>query len=134
MHGTTATERRWRNLPVVREPDSRRTRWLFLLALGIAFATSPFVFYVLKQIDTVRVRYEIEELRAQHGKLVEAERRLRMERATLEALPRVEERAIRELGLVDASPDQVLVLPSLRQGRGAGGVRAPDAARPAPAR
>lgn len=118
----------WRNITVLREHDHRGTRWLFGVVAGIVVALSPFVFYLLRQIDYVHVRYQIEELRAQNDRLIEAERRLRMEQATLESLPRVEERAERELGLVRPTPERVVVIRSIPPGGQL--VRAPDTLRP----
>jgi len=72
----------WRNVPLVRERDVRRARWLWGLLLGIMAAVAPFTIYLLQQMDHVRVRYKIEELRSQHERLVEMEQRLRIERAS----------------------------------------------------
>jgi cell division protein FtsL len=127
MNGTHAAHG-WRNLAVLREHDHRGTRWLFAVVAGIVVALSPFVFYLLRQIDYVHVRYQIEDLRGQNNKLIEAERRLRMEQATLESLPRVEERAVRDLGLVRPSPERVVVIRGIPPG--AQHVRAPDTNRP----
>ena len=126
MNGTE-TAHGWRNIAVLREHDHRGTRWLFAVVAGIVVALSPFVFYLLRQIDYVHVRYQIEELRTQNDHLIEAERRLRMEQATLESLPRVEERAVSELGLVRPSPERVVVIRSIQPGGKL--VRAPDTLR-----
>ncbi len=126
MHGLEAA-RGWRNLPLVREHDVRKTRRMVAWMGGVLFSLTPFVFYLWQQIDYVHVRYRIEELRAQHARLVEAERRLAMERATLEALPRVEAWA-QEDGLAHPGPDGTVVV---RRIRPTGQVRAPDRPRPA---
>ena len=125
MHGTSAAARQWRNVPLVRDHDARRTRRLAGLLLGMVGAAIPLIFYLLQQIDYVHVRYQIEELRTQHDRLVEAERRLRMERATLQALPSVEARALHDLQLVHALPENVVVQ-ELQPRRGNLSVLAPD--------
>ncbi len=127
MNGNEAAHG-WRNIAVLREHDHRGTRWLFGMVAGIVVALSPFVFYLLRQIDYVQVKYQIEELRTQNDRLVDTERRLRMEQATLESLPRVEERAVRDLGLVRPSPERVVVIRSVPPGGKL--VRAPDTLRP----
>jgi len=104
-----AADRRWRNVPVVRERDPRRAVRAVRLLCWLLVAGAPLALYVAEQTSNVRVRYKIEEVRSQHERLVEAERRLRIERAALEALPHVEARALHELGLVHPSADQVIV-------------------------
>lgn len=119
--------RGWRNLPLVREHDVQRTRRMLAWIGWALFSLTPFVFYLWQQFDYVHVRYRIEELRAQHARLVEAERRLCMERATLEALPRVESWA-QEDGLAHPGADGTVVV---RRIRPTGQVRAPDGPLPA---
>jgi cell division protein FtsL len=99
---------------------------LWGLLLGIVAAVAPFTIYLLQQMDYVRVRYKIEELRSQHERLVEMEQRLRIERASLETPTRVEVRAVRNLGLVQPSPHHVVVVRRTTPGRGNLMARAPD--------
>jgi cell division protein FtsL len=89
-------------------------------------AVAPFTIYLLQQMDYVRVRYKIEELRSQHERLVEMEQRLRIERASLETPTRVEVRAVRNLGLVRPSPHHVVVIRRNTPGHGSLMARAPD--------
>jgi cell division protein FtsL len=123
-------EHHWRNAPVVRERDVALTRRLSVVLLWMAVAVAPFTFYLVQQMEYVRVRYKIEELRAQHDRLVEAEQRLRIERAGLTSPARVERSAIRELNLVNPPPTRVVVIPRGRLGSTAGSdellARAPD--------
>jgi len=121
MQGLHAV-RGWRNLPLVREHDVPKTRRMLAWMGGVLVSLTPFVFYLWQQIDYVHVRYRIEELRAQHARLLEAERRLCMERATLEALPRVEAWAKQE-GLQNSGADAAVVV---RRVPSTGQVRAPD--------
>ena len=115
---TGAAARQWRNVTVVRQRDDRRVRRLWGWLLGLVIALTPGAFYLLQQMEYVQVRYRIEELRAERARLAEEERRLRVERATLEALPRVEHRATDRLGLITPSPDHVVVVrpPAAREG------------------
>jgi cell division protein FtsL len=117
-------ERRWHNVGVVRERDTDRTRRFALLLLAVVVAVSPFTVYLLQQMDYVKVLYKIEELRTQHGRLVEMEQRLRVERASLVTPSRVEERAVEDLGLVHPSPEQVVVVSGPQAGRGGQGLMA----------
>lgn len=124
-----SSRHRWRNVPLTRERDARRSRWLWTLLLGAIAAAVPVAMYLLQQMECVQVRYRIEELRSRKDRLEESERRLRIERATLESLPSVETRAERELGLVRPSPERTLVVRSGSPGRGTAAPRAPDATR-----
>jgi cell division protein FtsL len=120
-----AESRRWRNVTVVREGDPRRLRWVVFLFLGVAAAVAPVAAYLIQQMQYVETRYRVEELRGRLQRLEETERRLRIERATLETLPRVEERANDELGLVHPTPRQVVVVRSSSPGRGSASPRSP---------
>ncbi len=131
MYGTSAMAPGWRNASLRREIDVRLTKRMVAIVAGLVLALTPFLMYTLLQIDYLRVRYRIEELRGRYDRALEAERRLLTERAKLEALPRVETLAQRQLGLVRAGATDVLVLRRIAQDRGAGGVRAPDETRPA---
>jgi len=105
-----APGRRWRNAPVEREPDRARTRGLAVILLWMAAAVAPLTVYLVQQMEYVRVRYEIEELRAHRDRLAEAEQRLRIERARLTSPARVERCAVNDLGLVNPPPSRVVVL------------------------
>jgi cell division protein FtsL len=123
-------EHHWKNAPVVRERDVALTKRLVVVLLWMAVAVAPFTFYLVQQMEYVRVRYKIEELRAQHDRLVEAEQRLRIERAGLTSPSRVERSAIKQLDLVNPPPTRVVVIPRGRLGSAAGSeellARAPD--------
>ena len=121
------SERRWKNVPLTRERDPRRSRWLVALVLGVAALAAPVIAYLLHQMEYVQVRYKIEEMRGKRDQLEETERRLRIERATIQSLPSVEARAGSELGLVRPGPGQVVVAKTASPGRGAAASRAPDA-------
>lgn len=111
MRSTAAqSSRRWRNSPVHREVDNSHARWVWKVALGAAIALMPFAVYLLQTMAYVQTSYAIEELRVRESQLFEAERKLRIERATLESLPAVEERAGRELGLEHAPSSRIVVV------------------------
>ena len=126
MKSAGAAVPRWKESPVVREPDSRQTQRSLALLAAVVISVSPFVFYLVEQIRFLGLRYRIDAVRAQHENLVESERRFSTERAELAALPEIELRAVRELNLVRPTPEEILVLSSPTP-LGGGGVRAPDA-------
>lgn len=106
----TEPARRWRNNAVHRELDNRQARWVWKVVLGVAIALLPFAVYLLQTMSYVQTSYAIEDLRGREARLLEAERRLRIEKAMLESLPAVEERAGHELGLEHAPASRVIVV------------------------
>jgi hypothetical protein len=106
----TEPARRWRNNAVHREVDHRHARWVWKVVLGVAIAVTPFAVYLLQTMTFVQTSYAIEDLRVQESRLFEAERKLRVERAMLESLPAVEDRAASVLGLEHAPASRVIVV------------------------
>jgi len=99
----------WRNRELVRQTDRRSIRNLWILLLGIVAALAPMAIYVIEQIQFVQVRYQIESVRKDHARFQEAAERYRVQRATLECPTRVAARA-RNLGLVEPSPDRIIIV------------------------
>lgn len=98
------------NSKVVRERDPRAGRELWLLLAVVAALVASLVLYAwpsleLRQAAQARARMERERER-----LIEENRKLRLERSSLENLRRVETIATRELGLVTPPPEQVVVV------------------------
>lgn len=104
--------RRWRNTPVIREMDNRRVLWFWRVLAAVVVASLPVGFYLVQHMEYVRIRYATEELRAREARLLEAERRLRIERAVLQSLPEVERKAGKDLGLEPPAPGHVVVTPA----------------------
>ncbi len=105
-----ATERGWRNNQVHRDPDTRRSRWVFKIVLGVAIALVPMAAYLLQTMSYVETSYAIEDLRSQDARLSDAERRLTIEKAALESLLIVERRAGVELDLERPTAARVIVV------------------------
>jgi len=124
VRAATIAVPRWKDSPVEREPDDRSTRRSLGLVAAVVLTVSPILVYLVTQIRYLEIRYRVDEVRSQHERLVEAERRLRTERAELAALPGIEQRAARELGLVRPTPEEVLVLAPLQR-HGGDNTRAP---------
>ena len=125
--GPLPTPRRWRNAPPTRESDPTQPRWLALFLGILAIAAAPLLVYVLTQNQHVDARYRIQRLREAQDRLVQGERRLRVEAARLGTPSRVEQEARDRLGLVrPPAGHQVVLLPP--PGRGGLMARAPDSA------
>jgi hypothetical protein len=74
------------------------------------------LFYVWQHIQVVRFGYQIERLRAEQLRLVQETKAMRVELARLRSLRRVEEVVRRELGMVPASPGQIILMEEARRG------------------
>jgi cell division protein FtsL len=98
------------NSQVVREVDPRSSRDLWLLVAVVATLVLGLVLYAwphlqVRQVDSERVRMSRERER-----LVEVNRKLRLEKASLENLNRVEQIAVRDLGLRPPAPESLVVV------------------------
>jgi cell division protein FtsL len=113
VHGQgTAPERRWRNRPLVREPDHRRIFWLWTMLAAMVIAALPSGAYLFHQNRCLEVSYQVSALAAEHQRLLEQERRLRVERAALESLEPIERWARKHRGLVRPAAGDVVVVGS----------------------
>jgi cell division protein FtsL len=110
--------RRWRNRPVVRERDFKRSRWRWIVLAWFLAAAAPLTAYMLEQMEYVRSLYKVEELRVQYDRLNEMEQRLLIERQQLQAPARVERIAKRKLGLERPTPHDVVVVHPAENGQG----------------
>jgi cell division protein FtsL len=98
------------NSQVVREVDPRSSRDLWWLVAVVATLVFGLVLYAwphlqVRQVDSERVRMSRE-----HDRLVEVNRKLRLEKASLENLTRVEQIATRDLGLRPPAPESLVVV------------------------
>jgi hypothetical protein len=106
----SASDRGWRNSTVHREVDNRHSRWVFKIVLGVAIALAPLALYLLQTMSYVETSYAIENLRGREARLSDAERRLTIEKAVIESLPAVEQRAGVQLGLEHPTAARVVVV------------------------
>jgi len=98
------------NSQVVREVDPRSSRDLWWLVAVVGTLVFGLVLYAwphlqVRQVDGERVRMSRER-----EQLVEANRKLRLEKASLENLKRVEQIAVRDLGLRPPAPESLVVV------------------------
>ena len=98
------------NSQVVREVDPRSSRDLWWLVAVVATLVLGLVLYAwphlqVRQVDSERIRMSRER-----EQLVEANRKLRLEKASLENLKRVEQIAVRDLGLRPPAPERLIVV------------------------
>jgi cell division protein FtsL len=83
---------------------------LLLFTLLLLFFVGASLFYVWSRIQVIRLGYEISNALKEERALVEANKRLRLEIATLKSYSRIEKVAVEELKMVKPQPDQVIVI------------------------
>ncbi len=91
------------NQHLVKEQDQARARELRRVVWICAAILVPVLFYVWQQVEYIRYGYQLEQLRSEKNRLLEWNRQLELERATLLNLGRVEKVAADKLGLVPPS-------------------------------
>ena len=86
----------------------------FNFLLFSAFLTLLFIggslFYVWSRIQVIRLGYEISDALKKERGLTEANKKFRLEIATLKSYARIERIAIEELRMTKPKPDQVIVI------------------------
>ena len=98
------------NANVVRELDSRNQREYLVLTLLGAFFVLILLFYGWQHYMWIQYGYRIEEAEKKKEQLADVGRLLRTERASLRSMQRIESIARRQLGMVSATPDQLVIL------------------------
>ncbi len=87
-----------------------KLRRLFLFALLMLFFIGGSLFYVWSRIQVIRLGYEISSALKEEKALTEANKRLRLEIATLKSYARIEKFAVEELRMAKPRPEQVIVI------------------------
>ena len=90
------------------KPKSVNRIFLFVLFLLLLIGGS--LFYVWSRIQVIQLGYDISNALKAERTLVEANKRLRVEIATLKSYTRIEKLAVEELRMAKPKPDQVIVI------------------------
>jgi cell division protein FtsL len=98
------------NSQIVREVDPRSMRQLVLLLCLVAALVGALVLYAWPNLELRQADLSKERLSRQRERLLEENRKLRLERAALENLKRVESIAVKELGMRVPAPENVIVV------------------------
>ena len=98
------------NSQVVREVDPRSSRDLWLLLLLAMALVGGLVLYAWPSMEIRQTTLAREHMSKERERLLEENRKLRLEKAALENLHRVETIARRDLGLVTPAPDKLVVV------------------------
>jgi cell division protein FtsL len=103
------------NSQVVREVDPRTRRDLWLLVLLAAALVGGLVLYAWPSLEIRQTTIAREQMSKQRERLLEENRKLRLEKAALEDLHRIETIARRDLGLLTPPPEKVVVVEKPRE-------------------
>jgi len=98
------------NSRVVRQVDPRSRRELLLLILLVSVLAAGLGLYAWPALEIRRAGQAGAQLDREKQRLAEENRKLRLEKAALENLRRVEQLATRELGLTAPAPEQSVVV------------------------
>jgi cell division protein FtsL len=88
------------------------TKWnlLILFTLLALFFIGGSLFYVWSRIQVIQLGYEISNALKEERALLETNKKLRLEIATLKSCARIEKIAVEELKMVKPKPEQVIVI------------------------
>ena len=98
------------NSRVVREVDPRASRNLWLLLGLVAGLVGGMVLYAWPRVQALQLDTRMQQHQTAHERLVEENRKLRLEKTRLERLDRIEEIATRDLGLTPPTADSLYVV------------------------
>jgi cell division protein FtsL len=93
-----------------RKPVGVKFNLLLLFTLLMLFIIGGSLFHVWSRIQLIQLGYEISNTLKEGRVLAEANKKLRLEIATLKSYGRIEKIAVEELGMIKPRPDQVIVI------------------------
>lgn len=91
--------------------DIAKTRFLFRVLFLVAFMSILSLFYIWSRVQIVQYGYEINALEVKNRGLVDENKKLKVEVATLKAPDRIEKIAKEKLGMGLPAPEQIEILP-----------------------
>lgn len=89
---------------------NRSTNRILFFILLLLFLIGGSLFYVWSRIQVIQLGYELSNALKEERALAEANKRLRLEIATLKSYTRIEKFAVEELRMAKPKPDQVIVI------------------------
>ncbi|PYQ22584.1 MAG: hypothetical protein DMF79_05710, partial [Acidobacteria bacterium] len=98
------------NSQVVRQVDPRVSREIWFLLVLVALLVGGLVLYAWPALQIRNTGMTTVQLSREKERLLEANRKLRLEKAALENLKRVETIATRDLGLLPPPPESSVVV------------------------
>ena len=98
------------NHRLVLGPDRGRARELLIAVALSGLIMLPLLLYVWQSSEWIRNGYQIEQLKNQREHLAEVNHQLRLEKASLENLARIEQAASEQLGLKEPPAGTVVLV------------------------
>lgn len=92
------------------KPKGIKLNLLILFSLLMLFFIGGSLFYVWSRIQVIQLGYEISNAMKEERTLIESNKKLRLEIATLKSYTRIERLALEELRMVKPRPEQVIVI------------------------
>ena len=91
-------------------PKGIKLNLLVLFTLLMLFFIGGSLFYVWTRIQVIQLGYEISNTLKEERALTEANKKLRLEIATLKSYTRIEKLAVEDLKMAKPKPEQVIVI------------------------
>jgi len=91
-------------------PKGIKLNLLVLFTLLMLFFIGGSLFYVWTRIQVIQLGYEISNVLKEERALTEANKKLRLEIATLKSYARIEKLAVEDLKMAKPKPEQVIVI------------------------
>ncbi len=92
------------------KPKGIKLNLLILFSLLMLFLIGGSLFYVWSRIQVIQRGYEISNAMKEERTLIETNKKLRLEIATLKSYSRIEKLALEELKMAKPKPEQVIVI------------------------
>ena len=112
--GERDSTRGWSNRFLVRETDGYHMRSLWRTLAVVMIALAPTAVYLVEQNECTKISYEVSDLEETQEVLVKQEQELKVAKTQLESLADIERWAVRERGLLQPEPEDVVVVRSGR--------------------
>lgn len=91
--------------------DLVKAKFIFRILFVVAFMAILSLFYIWSRVQIVQYGYDINSLKSRQHQILEANKKLNVEVATLKSPRRVEAYAVGKLGMKPVTPEQMKVLP-----------------------
>lgn len=95
--------------------DLVKTKFVFRILFLVAFMAILSLFYIWSRVQIVQYGYEINELKARQHQLIEENKKLKVETATLKSPNRIEKIAREKLKMRAPLPEQVQIVPEKKR-------------------
>ncbi len=99
-----------RNSFIYRAKQKRDFREIAAYMFSVLILVSGMLFYIWPHVRIIRMGYEFERLENMHQAMIQTNKVLRLEVASLKSLERIERIARERLGLTFPDDDQIVIL------------------------